>query len=64
MANWKILVNQWENEHSCRDELSHHLVFTKSETAGEVLHPWVRSLGVAQSSSRDGEVPQASPDAD
>jgi hypothetical protein len=31
VANWKILVNQWRNEHSCRDELSHHLVFTKND---------------------------------
>jgi hypothetical protein len=31
VANGKILVNQWRNEHSCRDELSHHLVFTKSD---------------------------------
>jgi hypothetical protein len=36
-ANWKILVNQWGNEHSFRDKLSHHLVFTKSDTAGEVI---------------------------
>jgi hypothetical protein len=31
VANWKILVNQWRNEHSFRDELSHHLVFTKND---------------------------------
>jgi hypothetical protein len=30
-ADWKILVNQWRNEHSLRDELSHHLVFTKND---------------------------------
>jgi hypothetical protein len=30
VANWKTLVNQWRNERSFRDELSHHLVFTKS----------------------------------
>jgi hypothetical protein len=31
VADWKILMNQWRNEHSCRDELSHHLVFTKKD---------------------------------
>jgi hypothetical protein len=31
MANWKILVNQWRNEYSFRDELSHYLVFTKND---------------------------------
>ena len=31
VANGKILVNQWRNEHSFRDELSHHLVFTKND---------------------------------
>jgi hypothetical protein len=31
VANGKILVNQWRNEHSLRDELSHHLVFTKND---------------------------------
>jgi hypothetical protein len=31
VANRKILVNQWRNEHSFRDELSHHLVFTKND---------------------------------
>jgi hypothetical protein len=31
VANWKILVNQWRNEHSFRDELSHYLVFTKND---------------------------------
>jgi hypothetical protein len=30
VADWKTLINQWRNEHSLRDELSHHLVFTKS----------------------------------
>jgi hypothetical protein len=29
-ANWKILVNQWRNEHFCRDWLSHYLAFTKN----------------------------------
>ena len=24
-------MNQWRNEHSFRDELSHHLVFTKND---------------------------------
>jgi hypothetical protein len=36
VANGKILVNQWRHEHSFGDELSHHLVFTKNDTAGEV----------------------------
>jgi hypothetical protein len=31
VANWKILVNQCRNEHSCRNWLSHHLVFTKND---------------------------------
>jgi hypothetical protein len=31
VANWKILVNQWRNEHSFRDELGHHLGFTKND---------------------------------
>jgi hypothetical protein len=31
VANGKILVNQWKNEPSFRYELSHHLVFTKSD---------------------------------
>jgi hypothetical protein len=31
VANGKILVNQWRNEHSFRDELSHPLVFTKND---------------------------------
>jgi hypothetical protein len=31
VADWKILVNQWRNEHSLRDELSHRLVFTKND---------------------------------
>jgi hypothetical protein len=31
VANWKILVNQWSNEHSLRDELSHPVVFTKND---------------------------------
>jgi hypothetical protein len=31
VANWKILGNQWSNEHAFRDELSRHLVFTKSD---------------------------------
>jgi hypothetical protein len=30
-ADWKTLMNQWRNEHSCRDELSHHLVVTKND---------------------------------
>jgi hypothetical protein len=39
VANWKILVHQWRNEHSFRDELSHHLVFTKND---EEPHPLSR----------------------
>jgi hypothetical protein len=31
VADWKTLINQWRNEHSLRDELSHHLVFTKND---------------------------------
>jgi hypothetical protein len=31
VADWKTLINQWRNEHSRRDELSHHLVFTKND---------------------------------
>jgi hypothetical protein len=31
LADWKILVNQGKNERSLRDELSHHLVFTKND---------------------------------
>jgi hypothetical protein len=31
VVNWNILVNQWKNEHSFRDELRHHLVFTKTD---------------------------------
>jgi hypothetical protein len=31
VANGKTLVNQWRNEHSLCDELSHHLVFTKND---------------------------------
>jgi hypothetical protein len=31
VANWKILVNQWSNDPSFRNELSHHLVFTKND---------------------------------
>jgi hypothetical protein len=30
VADWKILVNQGRNKHSLHDELSYHLVFTKS----------------------------------
>ena len=31
VADGKTLMNQWRNEHSLRDELSHHLVFTKND---------------------------------
>ena len=27
----EILINQWRNEHSLRDELSYHMVFTKTD---------------------------------
>jgi hypothetical protein len=30
-ADWKTLVNQGRNGRSLRDELSHHLVFTKND---------------------------------
>jgi hypothetical protein len=30
VANSKLLVNQWRNEPSSRDQLGHHLAFTKS----------------------------------
>jgi hypothetical protein len=30
-ANCKILVNQGRSEHSLRDELGYHLVFTKND---------------------------------
>ena len=31
VADWKILVDLWRNEHSLRDELSHRLVSTKTD---------------------------------
>jgi hypothetical protein len=31
VANWKILINQWRNELSFRDQPSHYLVFTKND---------------------------------
>jgi hypothetical protein len=41
VADWKTLMNQWRNEHSFRDELSHHLVFTKKdEEPGGAGHVW------------------------
>jgi hypothetical protein len=45
--DWKILVNQWRNEHSLRDEPSHHLVFTKTDDEPISFTP-VRSEGGAQ----------------
>jgi hypothetical protein len=64
VADWEILVDQWRNEHSLRDELSHHLVFTKTDTDGEVLQALVRCIGIVMVSDRSSEVPHASPDAD
>jgi hypothetical protein len=41
VVNGKILVNPWRNEHSFRDKLSHHLVFTKNdEEPGCVGEDW------------------------
>jgi hypothetical protein len=37
VAHRKFLVNQWSHAHAFRDELSHHLVFTKTDTDGEVI---------------------------
>ncbi len=31
VAHRKFLVNQWSHAHAFRDELSHHLVFTKND---------------------------------
>jgi hypothetical protein len=31
MVNSKLLVNQWRKEPSSRDQLGHHLAFTKSD---------------------------------
>jgi hypothetical protein len=39
MANGKILVHQWRNEPSFRDELSHHLVFTKNDEESITFPP-------------------------
>jgi len=39
VADWKILVNQGRNEHSLHDELSHHLVFTKTDDEPTSLTP-------------------------
>jgi hypothetical protein len=44
VANWKILVHQWRNEPSFRDQLGHHLAFTKAETAGEVMFAGASTL--------------------
>jgi hypothetical protein len=55
----KILINQWRNEHSCRDELSHHLVFTKNdEEPGGRGHVWIphpRPIIPAKKVFGDGE---------
>jgi hypothetical protein len=40
VAHWKILVNQWSNAHAFRDELSHHLVFTKTTKSRPPLPQW------------------------
>jgi hypothetical protein len=41
VAHSKILVHQWRNGHSARDQLGHHLAFTKSgqEPNGIKLSP-------------------------
>jgi hypothetical protein len=59
VADWKTLINQWSNEHSVCDELSHHLVFTKNDTAGEVDHAREAgfSLGFHEPKRRDFFVP-------
>jgi hypothetical protein len=37
VANSKLLVNQWRNEPSSRDQLGHHLAFTKSAKSQNVF---------------------------
>jgi hypothetical protein len=39
VEDWKTLMNQWRNEHSFRDELSHHPVFTKNDEEPISLTP-------------------------
>jgi hypothetical protein len=38
MVNSKLLMNQWRNEPSSRDQLGHHLAFTKSAQEPECGH--------------------------
>jgi len=44
-GDWEILINQWRNEHSFRDELSHDLVFTKNDEEPTSLIPVGNSAG-------------------
>jgi hypothetical protein len=44
MVSSKILVNQWRNEPSSREQLGHHLGFTKSDTDGEVSFAGTHAL--------------------
>jgi hypothetical protein len=53
VVNWNILVNQWKNEHSLRDELSHHLVFTKNDE-----EPGSRGHVCLEDSHLQGHVPK------
>ena len=32
------LMNQWRNEHSFQDRLSHHLGFTKNDARADILY--------------------------
>jgi hypothetical protein len=63
VANWKILVNQWRNEHSFRNELSHHLVFTKSDAEpGGCGHVWpslVKRIKALQSKASNRAIAEA-----
>ena len=55
VVNWKILVHQWKNNHSFRDELSHHLVFTNNdEEPGGPSHVWTVTQSGHESTSLDG----------
>jgi hypothetical protein len=57
VATSKILVNQWRNEHSCRDQPSHHLVFTKNdEEPGCSGGVWGYILAIERSVS-EGNLP-------
>ena len=45
MVNSKLLMNQWRNEPSSRDQLGHHLAFTKSAQEPECGHENVMLSG-------------------